>query len=368
MAKNVNKIKELISEICPEGVEFLIVDETCSIRIGDRLEKSAMFDNGNFPVYGGGVTLTGRYDKNNTSANSITIGRRGTIGFVNFILEDFWGTSNLFIITPTTNRLINKFVYYAIKVQEPELQRQKKVGGTPAIDKPDIKKIKIPVPPLAVQKEIVKILDNFTKLEAKLEAELEARKKQYEYYRKELMLSNNEGDWKTLGDIYDFQYGKGNTIPNTGGKYPVYGGNRLAGQHNKYNSEDAPVIGHIGAYAGIVNWVDGKHFVTYNGVICKIKANINPKYGYYLLLLQNFRSQAHSGSQPFISYEMLNKTIVQIPDLPHQNSIVAKLDKFKALVSDISIGLPTGLKARRSQYRYYRGKLLTFKEKEYAKQ
>ena len=174
------------------------------------------------------------------------------------------------------------------------------------------------------------------------------------------------GVWKTLGDIYDFQYGEGNTIPNTGGKYPVYGGNRLAGQHDQYNSENAPVIGHIGAYAGIVNWVNGKHFVTYNGVICKIKTNINPRYGYYLLLLQDFRSQAHAGSQPFVSYDILKKATVRIPDLSHQNSVVAILDKFEALVNDISIGLPAELSARRQQYEYYRGKLLTFNE--YAKQ
>ncbi len=182
-----NKIEELIAEQCPNGVEISSVDGTCVIRIGDRLEKSAMNDNGSFPVYGGGVVPTGRYDKMNTPASSVTIGRRGTIGFVNFISEDFWGTSNLFIITPKTDKLIGKFLFYALKVQEPELRKPKKVGGTPAIDKPDIKKIIIPLPPLEVQEKIVKILDSFTELEAELEAELEVRKTQYNHYRSKLL-------------------------------------------------------------------------------------------------------------------------------------------------------------------------------------
>ena len=165
-----------------------------------------------------------------------------------------------------------------------------------------------------------------------------------------------------MGDIYDFQYGEGNTIPTTGGEFPVYGSNGIVGSHDKYNSEDAPVIGHIGAYAGIVNWAQGKHFITYNGVICKIKPDTNPRFGYHLLVLQDFRSKANAGSQPFVSYDMLKKTKIKIPNISMQNKIADTLDKFDLLLNDISIGLPAELSARRSQYEYYRGKLLTFKE------
>ena len=156
-----------------------------------------------------------------------------------------------------------------------------------------------------------------------------------------------------IGDIYEFRYGKGNTIPKIGGDYPVYGSNGIVGTHNEYNSEDAPVIGHIGAYAGIVNWGHGKHFVTYNGVICKIKNDkVNYKYAYYLLLTQDFRSKSKNSSQPFVSYDVLQSPLVPLPPLPIQREIVRILDNFTELAAELS--------ARQKQYNYYRDELLTF--------
>lgn len=112
-------------------------------------------------------------------------------------------------------------------------------------------------------------------------------------------------EYRSLGNVYQFKYGTGNTIPTIGGEYLVYGSNGIVGSHNEYNSEDSPVIGHIGAYAGIVNWGKGKHFVTYNGVICKLIAeDVLEKYAYFQLLIQDFLSLAHSGSQPFVSYDL----------------------------------------------------------------
>ncbi|MCC4152886.1 restriction endonuclease subunit S, partial [Escherichia coli] len=214
------------------------------------------------------------------------------------------------------------------------------------ISKSRFKKILVPIicpndpeKSLAIQSEIVRILDTFTALTA----ELNMRKKQYNYYRDQLL--NLEGRENTremrIGDIYDFQYGTGNTIPKSGGQYPVYGSNGIVGSHDKYNSEDSPVIGHIGAYAGIVNWGQGKHFVTYNGVICRHKSKeVLQKYAYYLLLLQDFGSKSNSASQPFVSYNILNAPIVLVPPLQEQARIVAILDKFDTLTNSITEGLP----------------------------
>ncbi len=221
----------------------------------------------------------------------------------------------------------------------------------------------IPIPPFEVQKEIVNILDKFTQLEVELSAELDARRKQYEYYRSQLLtFDENEVPFTELGEVYKFQYGKGNTIPTAGGEYPVYGSNGVVGSHHEFNSEDAPVIGHIGAYAGIVNWGAGKHFVTYNGVICKIKSGIDDRFGYHLLMKQKLRELARDGSQPFVSYDKLNSVKVQIPDVGTQRKIAKLLDNFDLLINGNFDGLPAEINARHQQYEYYRTKLLTFQE------
>jgi type I restriction enzyme S subunit len=172
---------------------------------------------------------------------------------------------------------------------------------------------------------------------------------------------DEEVEWKSLGEVYKFQYGTGNTIPTSGGKYPVYGSNGIVGTHSEYNSEDAPVIGHIGAYAGIVNWGKGRHFVTYNGVICKLINNsVNSKYAYHQLLKQNFNSLAKNSSQPFVSYKELNEVKIPVPTIEEQERIVTILDKFDILTNSISEGLPKEIELRKKQYEYYRDLLLTF--------
>lgn len=234
------------------------------------------------------------------------------------------------------------------------------------------KKIPIPCPDnpeksLAIQKEIVRILDTFTELTTELitelTTELTARKKQYSYYREQLLrFRESEVEFRRLDKVYKFQYGKGNTIPTAGGKYPVYGSNGVVGTHYEYNSEDSPVIGHIGAYAGIVNWGEGKHFVTYNGVICKLIENVDviPRYAYYQLLNQDFNSMAKNSSQPFVSYKELNKVLIPIPPPEEQERIVNILDKFDVLTTSISEGLPKEIELRNTQYEYYREQLLSF--------
>ena len=128
-----------------------------------------------------------------------------------------------------------------------------------------------------------------------------------------------------LQNIYNFQYGKGNTIENIGGDYPIYGSNGIVGYTNKFNSESSPVIGHIGAYAGIVNWANGKHYVTYNGVICKIKKSADSKFGYYSLLNANVQRFVRGSTQPFVSYDLINEIEIWLPNIETQQKIAAVL-------------------------------------------
>ena len=263
-----------------------------------------------------------------------------------------------------------KFLFYYCFSLAEWCRKNTTMSSFASVDMDGFKKFLIPLPcpdnpekSLAIQSEIVRILDKFTALTAELTAELTARKKQYNYYREQLMNLEEREDTRemSIGDIYDFQYGTGNTIPKSGGQYPVYGSNGIVGSHDKYNSEDSPVIGHIGAYAGIVNWGQGKHFVTYNGVICRHKSKeVLQKYAYHLLLLQDFGSKSNSASQPFVSYNILNAPIVFVPPLQEQARIVAILDKFHTLTSSITEELPREIELRQKQYEYYRDLLFSF--------
>ena len=358
-----NKLDELIQLFCPAGVEFVKIGEVVDYEqpskyIVDSTDYSDDFD---VPVLTAGQTFvlgytnekTGIYQASKEKPVIIFDDFTGAFKWVDFPFKV--KSSAMKMLTVSNQSTFLRYIYHLMeKIGFSSSEHKRLWIGT-------YSEFKIPRPPVPVQREIVQVLDNFTELSA----ELSARKKQYEYYRSTVLtdLHTPNVTPMSIGDIYDFKYGKGNTIPTIGGEYPVYGSNGIVGTHNEYNSEDAPVIGHIGAYAGIVNWATGKHFVTYNGVICKLKTDkVIPRYGYYILLLQNYIETANSGSQPFVSYEGLKRPIVNIPQLEEQERIVSILDRFDALCNDISIGLPAEIEARQKQYEYYRDKLLTFKE------
>lgn len=148
----------------------------------------------------------------------------------------------------------------------------------------------------------------------------------------------------TLKDIYQFQYGKGNTNPDNGGQYPIYGSNGVIGGYHEYNNENEPVIGHIGA-AGSLNFAFGKHYVTYNGIMCNILVPRNIYFGYLTLYAQNLAAQVRGSTQPFISYDMLYevKTVLPTdevlddfhskisPIMEHKREILSEITKLEQM-------------------------------------
>jgi len=128
-----------------------------------------------------------------------------------------------------------------------------------------------------------------------------------------------------LSELYSFQYGQWNTIENIWWDYPIYWSNWPVWFTNKYNNEDAPVIGHIWAYAWIVNWASWKHFVTYNWVMCNIKDWIDSKFWYYTLLVSKLQKRLRWSSQPFISYDLLNDIDVLLPETVEEQEKIGKV-------------------------------------------
>jgi len=131
-----------------------------------------------------------------------------------------------------------------------------------------------------------------------------------------------------LQDLYHFSYGEGNTNPDNGGIYPVYGANGKIGGFNTYNAEYSVIIGHMGAYAGNVLFEENKHFVTYNGTIALPKniKILRPKFGYYMLLNTNLPKICAGSGMPFLSYETLNNIKVKLPDIKTQEKYEKLLD------------------------------------------
>ena len=241
-----------------------------------------------------------------------------------------------------------------------------------------------------MQREIVKILDLFTELEAELEAELEDRRKQYEYYRDQLLTFPEEGGatWVELGEIAAID--RGNGMPRTmltqtgvgaihyGQIYTYYGPVAretisfvTAGDAKKLTVvEPGELIitntsENLEDVCSTVAWL-GKEPIVIGGHSSVIRSSMDPRFLAYWFRSTNFFPQKHklaTGAKVVdISANKLKKVVLPVPPIEVQREIADVLDKFDAFVNDLSSGLPAEIEARRKQYEYYRDKLLTFKE------
>ena len=166
-------------------IEWKPLEEIATITIGEFVHKDYQDSAAAYPVYNGGTSPTGYYDKFNNTGNKIIVSARGAnAGFVNRISRPYWAGNSCYSVgIKDSEKMDWGFVYYFLKGNESKLIGSQQKGGIPAVSKKQMEIIMIPVPPLVIQKEIVRFLDTFTELTAELEAELTAREKQYEYYR-----------------------------------------------------------------------------------------------------------------------------------------------------------------------------------------
>ncbi|GAA9679786.1 restriction endonuclease subunit S [Helicobacter pylori] len=184
-------LKTLLQTLAPKGVEFRKLGEVCEIIRGKRVTKKEILDKGKYPVVSGGIGFMGYLNEYNREENTITIAQYGTAGFVNWQNQKFWANDVCFSVIPKET-LINRYLYYVLTNMQNYLYSISNRSAIPySISSNNIMQITIPIPPLEVQQEIVKILDQFlaltTDLLAGIPAEIKARKKQYEYYREKLL-------------------------------------------------------------------------------------------------------------------------------------------------------------------------------------
>ncbi|WQV60672.1 restriction endonuclease subunit S [Helicobacter pylori] len=185
------RLKTLLHTLAPKGVEFRKLGEVCEIIRGKRVTKKEILDKGKYPVVSGGIGFMGYLNEYNREENTITIAQYGTAGFVNWQNQKFWANDVCFSVIPKET-LINRYLYYVLTNMQNYLYSISNRSAIPySISSNNIMQITIPIPPLEIQQEIVKILDQFsiltTDLLAGIPAEIKARKKQYEYYREKLL-------------------------------------------------------------------------------------------------------------------------------------------------------------------------------------
>ncbi|EGT4327782.1 restriction endonuclease subunit S [Cronobacter sakazakii] len=267
--------------------------------------------------------------------------------------------------------IIGKYFAYFTQTDSFANEKRKYSKGTKVIDvsASDMAKIIIPIPcpenpkkSLAIQSEIVRILDKFTALTAELTAELNMRKKQYNYYRDQL-LSFDEGEveWKTLGEITTKIASGRNKTRDADGKFPVYGSTGLIGFIDKAAySGDLLLVARVGAYAGLVNAVSGHFDVSDNTLIIHPSDSWNVRFAFHQLRHMNLNQYAVGAGQPLITGGLLKNLKVPFPSLKEQTRIAKILDKFETITASISEGLPREIELRQKQYEYYRDLLFSF--------
>lgn len=410
-----SKLQELINKLCPNGVEFKPLGEVCEIKTGKGITKNDATGGGNYPIISGGQTPMGYYHEYNRGPKTVTISRVGAYaGFVSFIEEPFYLNDKCFSIIPINDfqTLINsRFLFHHLKNKEETIKNLQSEGGVPTINTKKVGSIMIPVPPIEVQEEIVRILDSFSDYAAELQAELQARKQQYEYYRNLLLTFNPSAygcgtddeqkdgvttwgghnykiEWKKMGEIGTFIRGNGLQKKDFtesgvgcihyGQIYTHYGtfatktksfvSEKLASKLLKIENGDivlACTSENIEDVAKAVAWL-GKETIVTGGHSVVFKHTANPKYIAYFMQTALFFNQkkryAYGAKVIDIKTEDLAKIRIPIPPLELQEKIVAILDRFETLVNDLTNGLPAEIAAVKDQYEYYRNKLLTFKK------
>ncbi|MDM8556533.1 restriction endonuclease subunit S [Desulfococcaceae bacterium HSG7] len=403
-----NKIEQLIEELCPQGVEFRTLGEVLQRTKGTPITAKKMNEinkkGAPIKIFAGGKTVAYvEYgdipEKDVLTTESVVVKSRGIIGF-EYINKPFSHKNEFWSYHSNNSEISIKYIFYYLKNKEYYFQSVgKRMSKMPQLSIPDTDKFQIPIPPLTIQKEIVKILDNFTRLEAELEAELEARKKQYEHYREELLSFGDDVEFRAIGEIVEFA--KGASIPRNktsvdyevpylhyGDIYKLY--NKEVDLSIEYESIikvsiDERIRKNQYIHTGdiVYNLTSetkedlGKAVVIRNDKDCKFIAGtettvmkiirkdiINPCFFNYLLMtfsyLKDFRRHT-TGTKVFrVHPKAISKIAIPIPPLSKQKEIAAILNKFDALVNDISTGLPAEIAARKKQYEYYRNQLLSF--------
>lgn len=377
-----SKLEELIQELCPDGVEFTTFGEIVNYEQPSKyIVKSTDYSDAfKTPVLTAGQTFilgytneeNGIYNASKESPVIIFDDFTGSFKWVDFPFKV--KSSAMKMLTANETKTTLRYVYHFMSNIGFTSDEHKRLWiGTYSA-------FKLPLPPLPVQREIVRILDNFTELTAELTSELTARKKQYEHYRNKLLINNPKSNPMNLGDIGPVSMCKRimKSETSSSGDVPFYKIGTFGKEADAFISNEtfekykntysypkkgdllisaAGTIGRVVVFNGEPSYFQDSNIVW----IDNDESKVLNTYLYYCYQLQPWKAST-GGTISRLYNDNIRKATIPVPSIPEQKRIVSILDRFDTLCNDLTSGLPAEIKARQKQYEYYRDKLLSFEE------
>lgn len=393
-----SKLEKLIQQYCPDGVEWIKIKDIAQVGTGSSNGNEADED-GKYPFFVRSQIVKSKNDFEYDEEAIIIPGEGGIGDIFHYINGKYALHQRVYRIHFTTQQINVKFAFYYMKSAFKRFIMTKAVSATvTSIRKPMIEDFEIPVPPLPVQEEIVRILDTFTELQAELQTELQKRKQQYNYYLDNLLNFKNinrggyqaEVRWMKMSEVFEIRNGytpskakkefwEGGTIPRFRMEDIRQNGRILSDSilHItpkgvkgkglfKANSFILATTATIGEHALIIADSLANQQFTNLSIRKSLENELSVKYVYYYFFVIDEWCKANTNVSNFASVDMSKfyNLLIPIPSIAEQQRIVAILDRFDTLTNDLTSGLPAEIEKRRQQYEFYRDKLLTFKRKE----
>ena len=396
-----SRINDMLADMCPNGVKYVAIKDYFTRLKGTPITAGKMKEidspDGEIRIFAGGKTVINAHEKDIPNANitrvpAVLVQSRGVIDFI-YYEKPFTFKNEMWAYT-AENKITVKYLYYFLQNNTQHFRDSASgMGSLPQISLHVTEDFKIPVPPLEVQAEIVKILDEYstsvTALQQELEKELTARKKQYEYYRDFLLgfcvHGGGTSEWRTLASFADVRDGTHDSPKPSDYGYPLVTSKNISGgnldltsryliNENDYNSINQRskvditdvLVSMIGTIGETIIVTSEPNYAIKNIGLVKTGNLLTSKYIKYYISSsygQRYIQENIKGTAPrYLSLTALRKFSIPVPPIEEQERIVSILDRFDKLCNDISEGLPAEIEARRKQYEYYRDKLLSFKE------
>ena len=402
-----SRLREMIKELCPDGVEYCPIKdcvesvEKIEWKKTDETYRYIDLSSVDRDDHTIGETLEISADDAPSRAQQVVKENDILLGTTRPMLKRYCQipseydnqicSTGFCVLRANNTRVLSRWLYHMISTTAffDYVDRTQHGSSYPAISDKEVKAYDIPVPPLPIQNEIVKLLDNFTELTAELTAELALRKKQYNFYRDSLLnFSQNASsvEWKTLREVSVHICSGGTPTASNSAYYSgdipwlrtqevdwtdIYDTDvKISEEGLRFSSarwipENCVIVAMYGATAAkaAINRIP----LTTNQACCNLEINENVaahKYVYHWVCSQyeNLKAKGQ-GSQSNINKKIIEEYPIPIPPLEVQQKIVSILDRFDTLCNDLTQGLPAEIAARKKQYEYYRDKLLTFRRK-----